>query len=122
LYAPEIRKNLVYGSFLIQHGFRIVFEAGKVILTKNGHYVGRGYVTDGMFKINVMVVDTNVAIATVANEKVMNSAYLLESFNLWHGRLGHVNSDTLRKLINLKCLPTFHMIPRTNVKRVLKQS
>ena len=39
--------------------------------------------------------------------KASSSAYILESSNLWHGRLGHVNYDTLRKLINLNHIPTF---------------
>ena len=34
---------------------------------------------------------------------------ILESSNLWHGRLGHVNYDTLRRLINLNHIPTFQI-------------
>ena len=34
---------------------------------------------------------------------------ILESSNLWHGRLGHVNYDTLRGLINLNHIPTFQI-------------
>ena len=41
--------------------------------------------------------------------KVNSSAYILESSNLWHGRLGHVNYDTLCKLINLNHIPTFQI-------------
>ncbi|CAM8887108.1 unnamed protein product [Rhodiola kirilowii] len=47
-YVPDIRKNLVSGALLDAHGFKIVFESQKVILSKNGMYVGRGYVKDGM--------------------------------------------------------------------------
>ena len=36
-------------------------------------------------------------------------AYILESSNLWHDRLGHVNYDTLCKLINLNHIPTFQI-------------
>ena len=41
--------------------------------------------------------------------KYSSSTYMLESCNLWHGRLGHVNYDTLRKLINLNHIPTFQI-------------
>ena len=42
--------------------------------------------------------------------KVKNSsAYLTESSNSWHDRLWHVNYDTLRRLINLEHIPTFHI-------------
>ena len=39
LYVPDIRKNLVSGSLLSKHGFRIVFESDKVVLTKSGVHV-----------------------------------------------------------------------------------
>ncbi|XP_074578534.1 uncharacterized protein LOC141835014 [Curcuma longa] len=36
LYVPEVRKNLVSGSLLSKHGFRIVCESDRVVLSKNG--------------------------------------------------------------------------------------
>lgn len=102
LYVPEIRKNLVSGSLLNKHGFHIVFESDKVILSKSVIFVGKGYVSDDMFKLNVMVVKQKM-------NKVNSSAYLLESSNVWHGRLGHVNYDSLRRLVNLNCIPAFHV-------------
>ena len=47
LFVPDIRKNLVSGSLLNKHGFRIIIELDKVILSNNGMFVGKGYVTDG---------------------------------------------------------------------------
>ncbi|XP_074374666.1 uncharacterized protein LOC141715080 [Apium graveolens] len=41
LYVSDIRKNLVSGSPLNKHGFRIVFEFDKVILSKKGMFVGK---------------------------------------------------------------------------------
>ena len=102
LYVPEIRKNLVSGSLLSKHGFRIVFESDKVTLTKSGMFVGKGYAADGLFKLNVMTVVNNI------NEST-SSAYLLESSNVWHGRLGHVNYDSMRRLINLGHIPSFQI-------------
>ena len=61
-------------------------------------YVGKGYLSDDLFKLNVIAVDMN---------KDFASSYLLESKCLWHERLGHVNNKTLRKLINLNILPKF---------------
>lgn len=77
LYVPEVRKNLVSGSLLDKHGFRMVFEPDKVVLSKSRMHVGKCYVLDGLFKLNVITVI----------KKVKNSTYFLESFNLWHGRL-----------------------------------
>ncbi|KAL5569712.1 hypothetical protein UlMin_026287 [Ulmus minor] len=56
LYGLEIRKNLVSGSLLPKYGFCMVFESDKVVLTKSGMYVGKGYVTEELFKLNVMTV------------------------------------------------------------------
>ncbi|XP_075491105.1 uncharacterized protein LOC142529455 [Primulina tabacum] len=42
LYVSNIRKNLLSGSLLNKHGFRIVFESDKVILLKSGMFVGKG--------------------------------------------------------------------------------
>ena len=46
--------------------------------------MGKGYVTEGLFKLNVMIVKG-------INKNNNSSAYFLESSNLWRGRLGHVN-------------------------------
>ena len=101
LHVPDIRKNLVSGSLLSKNGFRLVFESDKFVLTKNGMYVGKCYMSDGLFKLNVMTV-----VPSVINNNT-SSSYLLESSNLWHGRLGHVNYGSLRRLINMECLPKF---------------
>ncbi|KAL0360689.1 UNVERIFIED_CONTAM: Retrovirus-related Pol polyprotein from transposon TNT 1-94 [Sesamum radiatum] len=52
LHVPDIRKNLVSGSLLVKSGFRLVFESNKFILTKNSHFIGKGYVEKGLFKMN----------------------------------------------------------------------
>ena len=39
--------------------------------------------------------------------KNSSSFYLLDSNNLWHARLGHVNYKSLRKLVTLEVLPDF---------------
>ncbi|KAL2531521.1 Integrase catalytic domain-containing protein [Abeliophyllum distichum] len=56
LYVPEIRKNLVSGSLLNKHGFRMVFESDKIILSKSEMFVGKGYISDGLFKLNVIAI------------------------------------------------------------------
>ena len=56
----------------------------------------------GMFKLNVMTIRL---IMNCNNNNT--SIYILESSNLWHGRLGHINYDTLHRLINLNHIPAF---------------
>ena len=103
LHVPEIRKNLVSKSLLSKKSFRLVFEYDKFVLTKSGIYVGKGYMSNGLFKINVMT------IISYFNNKNTSSAYMLKSSNVWHGRLGHVNFDTLCKLMNLELLSKFNI-------------
>ena len=101
LYVLEIRKNSVFGSWLNSHGFWLVFESDKLFLSKSGMYVRKGYMSDGIWKLNVMTITKSDI------NKASTYVYILESSNLWHGRLGHVNHDTLCKLINLNHIPTF---------------
>ncbi|GJZ96715.1 retrovirus-related pol polyprotein from transposon TNT 1-94 [Tanacetum coccineum] len=100
LYVSEIRKNLVSGWLLNKFGFRLVFESDKFVLSLNQMYVGKGYVMNGMFKLNVMVFKNDI-------NKINSSAYLIESSNVWHGRLGHVNFNSLRRLIKFNSIPNF---------------
>ena len=44
-------------------------------------YVGKGYLSDGLFQLNVMTVVTKDDLNKVA------SSYVLESSNIWHARL-----------------------------------
>ena len=66
-------------------------------------YIEKGYVSDGMQKLNVMT------IIKLNMNKASTSTYMLESSNLWHGRLRHVNYDTLRRLITLNHITTFQI-------------
>ena len=59
--------------------------------------------SNGLFKMNVMTIVSDF------NDKNTSSTYMLEFSNIWHGRLGHVNFDTLRKLMNLELLPKFNI-------------
>ena len=100
LYVLEILKNLVSGSLLNSHGYQLVFESNKFVLSKDGTYIGKGYMSGGMWKLNV------ITISKCDMNKASTSSYILESSNIWHARLKHVNYDTLRRLINLN-----HILP-----------
>nr|GEY10651.1 retrotransposon protein, putative, Ty1-copia subclass [Tanacetum cinerariifolium] len=89
LYVLKVHKNLVSSWLLIKFGFRLVFKSDKFVLSKNQMYVGRGYAVKGMFKLNVMVVKNDI-------NKVNSSAYLIESSNVWHGRLRHETGSSSR--------------------------
>ncbi|GJY52709.1 pol polyprotein [Tanacetum coccineum] len=60
------------------------------------------YDVNGMFKLNVMVVMNDI-------NKMNSSTYLIESSNVWHGRLGHVNFNSMRCLIKFNSIANFHI-------------
>lgn len=76
LHVPEIRKNLISEPLLIKNGFKLVFESDNVVLSKSGMYVGRDYMSDGLFQLNVNTVVPNLAI----NNKNTSSVYIAKSF------------------------------------------
>ncbi|KAL4029933.1 hypothetical protein IC575_008161 [Cucumis melo] len=96
LYVPSLRRNLVFGSLLNRAGLKIVLEGDKVFLTKNREFVGKGYLSNGLFLLNTISMNSNPS----------SSAYVIESVNLWHGRLGHVNFASIRKLKDLRLINT----------------
>ena len=107
LHVPEIHKNLIAGSLMLKNGFKLVFDSEKFVITKAGMYVGRGYMTDGMFKVNTMTIVPKNSM----NEKGESSVYIVDSSILWHGRLGHVNYGSLKRMVNLECLPKIAFDP-----------
>ena len=90
--------------FLRAHNsnIKLVFESDKFSFFKSGMYMGKGYLKNGLCKMNVITV-----FPIIDNNKSTSSVYMLELSNVWHGRLGHVNYYTLDRLINLNLLPKF---------------
>ncbi|KAK4400305.1 Retrovirus-related Pol polyprotein from transposon TNT 1-94 [Sesamum angolense] len=43
LYVPSLLRNLIFGSLLNKVGLKIVLEADKVVITRNGDFIGKGY-------------------------------------------------------------------------------
>lgn len=46
-HVPDMMKNLISGSLMSKHGFGIHFESDKLILRKNGVFIGKGFVKSG---------------------------------------------------------------------------
>ena len=72
LYVPSLRRNLVSRSLLNWTGLKIILDGDKVVLTKNGEFVGKGYLSNGLFVLNT----------TFMNANVSSSAYITESIDL----------------------------------------
>ena len=83
LHVPDIHWNLVSVSLLGKVGVRILFDSNKIGLTNNDEFEGKGYCNQSLFMLNVYDIINNSAFSS--------SAYIVDSCDIWHGRLGHVN-------------------------------
>ena len=101
MYVPSLRRNLISGALLNKVGVKLVFDANKLVLTRNGEYVGKGYLSGGLFVLEI-VSDSSM-------NKFSSSAYIVESFKLWHGRLGHVGITKLKQMKSLNLLPNMSL-------------
>jgi len=97
LFVPSIRRNLISSTLLNIVNIKIMQETCKVVIMRNGDSVGKGYRSGWLLILNPT--------AQANNEIAANSAYITESFDLWHGRLGHFNFSSLQRLRNIRLIP-----------------
>ena len=106
LHVPDIRRNLLSGILLNRHGFEVNFKSDKLVLSKNGVYLGKGYIKDELIKMNVIAVPSKTDVtASTSMNKNESIAYVVESFNVWHEQLGHVNYKSISRSINMNMIP-----------------
>ena len=82
-HVPEIRKNLILTNLLCEKELKIVLEFNKVVISKNGVFVGERYSCDVMFKLDIN------------NYKNVPTYIVDPSIIIWHSREGHVNFNSL---------------------------
>jgi len=90
----SIRVNLIFVALLGKVGVKVSFESDKIVMTKNNVFVGKGYCDQGLFVLNI---------SEIINESC-SSAYIVDSYDMWHARLGHVNSSYVMKLQRLRLI------------------
>ena len=52
-FAPDIRRNLVFGPILNRFGYKLVFEADRCIISKCNLFIGRAYSCCNLFKLSL---------------------------------------------------------------------
>ncbi|GJV22400.1 zinc finger, CCHC-type containing protein [Tanacetum coccineum] len=100
LHVPNIRKNLVSSSVLNNCGYKQVIESNKFVLSKHGMFIGFGYLSNQMFRLNI--VNDNIASAFMSTSKLNDSI-------LWHARLGHVHFKRMQDMSKDGLIPAFDM-------------
>jgi hypothetical protein len=101
-HVPDIRRNIISGSCLVKNGFELSLKCNKVVITHTGTFFGKGYLSDGLFLINVEPV-----LGSFINDSVAPSVNCVESSDLWHARLGHLNFGALKNMMNLELIPKY---------------
>ncbi|GKC26356.1 zinc finger, CCHC-type containing protein, partial [Tanacetum coccineum] len=100
LHVLNIRKNLVSSSVLNNYGYKQVIESNKFVLSKLGVFIGFGYLSNQMFRLNI--VNNNIASVFMSTSKLNDSI-------LWHVRLGHVHFKRIRDMSKDGLIPAFDM-------------
>ena len=49
LHVLDMRRNLVYGFVLNRAGLKLAFESNKLVLSRNGDFVGKSFCHRGLF-------------------------------------------------------------------------
>ena len=79
-----------------------MFESNRVVITKHGVFISKGYICDGFFKLSLMPFSSN---------KIYDSSSLtitnVESCDMWHARLGHINLNSIRRMMSLNLIPKY---------------
>jgi hypothetical protein len=98
-HVPTIRKNLVSISLLLRDGFKVVLESNKVVMSKHGQFIGKGYDCGGLFRLSL---------ADFCNKSVNHiCGTISDNSSVWHSRLCHVNFGLMSHLSSLRLIPNF---------------
>ena len=100
-HAPSINRNLISGFLLCRDGFKLVFESNKVVISKFGNFVGKGYESGGLFGLNT--VDPNFHLNIASMNKICES-------NVWHSRFCHIKFDTIARMSRLEFIPKLEVV------------
>ena len=97
LHVLDMCRNLMFGFLLNKAGLKLVFESNKIVLSQNGDFVGKGFCHKDLFLLETDCENMNIS----SN----SSAYIVESLDLWHGRLGHVNVAAIKRMKQMNQIP-----------------
>ena len=107
LHVPNMKTNLVSVALLGKVGVKVSFESDKIVMTKNNVFVGKGYCNQGLFALNISnVINENASSSSAYFDS--STAYFVNSSELWHARLGHINFGYLKKMQSVGLISGFN--------------
>src|SRR4051812_25018517 len=94
-----MNKNLVSGSLLCRDGFKIVLESNKVVVSRFGQFIGKGYECGGLFRFSL---------SDFCNKSVNHiCGDVNEDTSVWHSRLCHINFGLMSRMSSMSLIPNF---------------
>ncbi|KAK1696649.1 hypothetical protein QYE76_013346, partial [Lolium multiflorum] len=98
-HVPTMNKNLVSGSLLCRDGFKVVLESNKVVVSKFGQFIGKGYECGGLFRFSL---------SDFSNKSVNHiCGNISDDTSVWHSHLCHINFGLMSRLSSLSLIPNF---------------
>jgi hypothetical protein len=80
-----------------------VFESNKVVMSKFGNFIGKGYISGGLFRLSASDYLYNLNIASMINNKIREAG-------VWHSRFHHIGFDTIARMSRLELIPKFNIV------------
>jgi hypothetical protein len=103
-HAPTINSNLISVSLLCQDGYMLVFESNKVVMSMFGNFIGKGYISRGLFHLSTSDYLYNLNIASMINNNKIREA------DVWHSRFCHIGFDTIARMSKLELITKFNIV------------
>ena len=76
-HSPTIMRNLISVSLLCQDCYKLLFESNKVVMSKFGNFVSKGYLSGGLFRLNTSDYSYNLNVASMINKNICEA-------DVWH--------------------------------------
>lgn len=101
-HVPSIHKNLVSGTLLCRDGFKVVLESNKLVVSKSGQFIGKGYDCGGLFRFSLLDFNNKSVNHICANVDDLAS--------IWHSRLCHINFGSMSRLATMSLIPNITIV------------
>jgi hypothetical protein len=101
--APTINRNLISISLLCWDGYKLVFESNKIVMSKFGNFMGKGYISGGLFRLITSDYSYNLNFASMINNKIRKD-------NVWHSRFCHIGFDAIARISILELISKFNIV------------
>jgi hypothetical protein len=96
-HVPSINKNLVSGSLFYRDGFKVLLQPNKIVVSKCGQFIGKGYVCGGLF---------HFLVSNFCNKSMNNICDGINESDasIWHSCLCHLNFGSRSRLSSMNLI------------------